>query len=52
MKVGYLLIYVRILDTSCRWWLNTYKKNYPTILQKLWRKALFSPSYFAGRGEG
>ena len=24
------------------------KKNYPTIRQKLWGKALLSPSYFAG----
>ena len=24
------------------------KKNYPTIRQKLWGKALRSPSYFAG----
>ena len=24
------------------------KKNYPTIRQKLWGKALWSPSYFAG----
>ena len=24
------------------------KKNYPIIRQKLWEKALLSPSYFAG----
>ena len=28
------------------------KKNYPTIRQKLWGKALLSPSYFAGSCRG